>query len=905
MALIGSYILGASGLRVRDSKTEEYQAYWVNDNILPDTIKEWTVDLMKERTTAVFSKCPKLECLVIVDPGIYTNDCINAAFDIAQTYTTKIKIIPALMARFSYVSSKTDNHPRNLKEFLIIVTICRDLCDWHVLQLTANGYDYIKDYLYEKKDFDKAVQTMAKRYCNYKTILLFSKGDEEFVSTINIRCCEKMFVPNWNQMLTEGGIEKGTWMKNTAVAKSKDIIDFASGMSLKLGDRAPFSLVKQRSKLPVKKKHSNFEDIRSFIITREYQHVDYDKITRESCNIFQKELDFEVYKFNLTVQIDKNGQCSIEFQSQKQLFSTPNKIDDSTALNLDDSSANTSLEYDSVEEEPFEKRVINKSNKAVIGYSLFSKTCRFCNPNTGKEEIIKCSSSNELVFTNTAAVNDNSPTKRVEDLLSQIQTPLIDAIVFVHDGRFPIEWLKQARDVARKRTSRIYFISEPMALMLNVVKMMKTSVKENQTLALTFIYGNNCLIYFLKRDSSCYNLIDEAEYNTPSLEKVRNVLLTRRSTDVAVIISDRLSDEIRETFVYKEKSILKVEFIEIENYGKCYVDGALAKAQKVADGCENYFDILQNCGHLKIKIDDRLGPNLCPAYDQVPKTIKKVVSVNGVKELKVIQYKSAFNKREFVLFCNSDIPSSWDEIEITIKLYLAGLFEVIISPVLKPIIVEETPLQQNIIVANSISNFDPSLIPSKTFNGRAKSQEQLHNLGCTFVIFLNEEDCSASIEVLVNEKFYQIKNPSGNIWTPAYVSFVKEKIRIGERAVSDFRKKPEFVVFDMIRLLGRSSHQINPNPAWRFSIAQHPQNQNSIVYEVETYEGRRALTPELALGLYFKALKKLAESISNRPQTRVTLYIPAYYKTIHNNALKEACNFANLSLVQTMQYPRD
>src|SRR5688572_20149569 len=109
----------------------------------------------------------------------------------------------------------------------------------------------------------------------------------------------------------------------------------------------------------------------------------------------------------------------------------------------------------------------------------------------------------------------------------------------------------------------------------------------------------------------------------------------------------------------------------------------------------------------------------------------------------------------------------------------------------------------------------------------------------------------------------------------------------------------------MVRLLGRSSHQINPNPSWRFSIAQHPKNENSIVYEVETWEGLRALTPEFALGLYFKALKKLAESASKKPQTRVTVYIPSYYKTVHNNALKEACKFANLSLVQTMQYPRD
>uniref|UniRef100_A0A914YNI9 Uncharacterized protein n=1 Tax=Panagrolaimus superbus TaxID=310955 RepID=A0A914YNI9_9BILA len=109
----------------------------------------------------------------------------------------------------------------------------------------------------------------------------------------------------------------------------------------------------------------------------------------------------------------------------------------------------------------------------------------------------------------------------------------------------------------------------------------------------------------------------------------------------------------------------------------------------------------------------------------------------------------------------------------------------------------------------------------------------------------------------------------------------------------------------MFRLLGRSSDQVNPQASWGFSIAENPRNPNSVVYEIETWEGRRAVTPEFALGLYLKALKRLAETISKQPQTRVTIFIPAYYKTAHNNALKEACIFAGLSLSQTMQYPRN
>lgn len=120
-----------------------------------------------------------------------------------------------------------------------------------------------------------------------------------------------------------------------------------------------------------------------------------------------------------------------------------------------------------------------------------------------------------------------------------------------------------------------------------------------------------------------------------------------------------------------------------------------------------------------------------------------------------------------------------------------------------------------------------------------------------------------------------------------------------------FAKECDANILDMIRLLGRSSHQVDPQPSWKFTIAQNPQNPNLVVYEVETWKGRRALTPEFVLGLYLRALKRLAESVSNQPQTSVTIFIPPYYKSVHNTALKEACKFAELYLVQTMQYPRD
>jgi hypothetical protein len=167
----------------------------------------------------------------------------------------------------------------------------------------------------------------------------------------------------------------------------------------------------------------------------------------------------------------------------------------------------------------------------------------------------------------------------------------------------------------------------------------------------------------------------------------------------------------------------------------------------------------------------------------------------------IIQYKSAFNKREFILYSNSDIPSTWEDIDISIKLFLAGLFDVTVSPVsMSDRNRENSPYQMNNGIRRPLSAGSSSLIPSTSFDGRIRLKEQLQQLGVTFVIFLKEEECNASVEVLLDGKFYRVVNPSGNLLTPAYISFAKEKLRIGETALRDYYRKAKFVIFGMFLL---------------------------------------------------------------------------------------------------------
>uniref|UniRef100_A0AC34F8G1 Uncharacterized protein n=1 Tax=Panagrolaimus sp. ES5 TaxID=591445 RepID=A0AC34F8G1_9BILA len=245
------------------------------------------------------------------------------------------------------------------------------------------------------------------------------------------------------------------------------------------------------------------------------------------------------------------------------------------------------------------------------------------------------------------------------------------------------------------------------------------------------------------------------------------------------------------------------------------------------------------------------------------------------------------------------------------EIYKTNVFVTIIFKTDKPNLMKKYEKMLNSINYNEpricqipSSITEASLIHSKSFEGHEELEEKLLNLDCKFVIFLKQEE-GASMEVFLSGKWHQVKNPSGNFCTPAYISFKKEKLEIGETALNVYKKNPEFVLFDMLRLLGRSYDQISPQPSWRFSIAENPRNPNSVVYEVETWQGRRAITPEFAFGIFLKALRRLAEKVSKQPQPHVAIFVPAFYEMAHKDSLKVACSLAGLFITDSIQYPQN
>uniref|UniRef100_A0A914R1H5 Uncharacterized protein n=1 Tax=Panagrolaimus davidi TaxID=227884 RepID=A0A914R1H5_9BILA len=65
-----------------------------------------------------------------------------------------------------------------------------------------------------------------------------------------------------------------------------------------------------------------------------------------------------------------------------------------------------------------------------------------------------------------------------------------------------------------------------------------------------------------------------------------------------------------------------------------------------------------------------------------------------------------------------------------------------------------------------------------------------------------------------------------NEWTPMFLSMLEKKPTIGENAHSHCSYFPKYVVYDVLKIIGKSINEIAIDPKWGFQLVKH----NRIVY---------------------------------------------------------------------------
>uniref|UniRef100_A0AC35EWC4 Uncharacterized protein n=1 Tax=Panagrolaimus sp. PS1159 TaxID=55785 RepID=A0AC35EWC4_9BILA len=118
-------------------------------------------------------------------------------------------------------------------------------------------------------------------------------------------------------------------------------------------------------------------------------------------------------------------------------------------------------------------------------------------------------------------------------------------------------------------------------------------------------------------------------------------------------------------------------------------------------------------------------------------------------------------------------------------------------------------------------------------------------------IVFNKQECRL-IFTCDNGCTHPIPDLDGLEKTPIYIAFTAETPLIGKSAKEVYRQKPDYVVFDIIKLCSTTNHDIE-SPKWGFTVSKED---DALMVSVQTVDGERKSTVDFLLALVIKnALK--------------------------------------------------
>ncbi|KAA0191494.1 Hsp70 chaperone [Fasciolopsis buskii] len=144
----------------------------------------------------------------------------------------------------------------------------------------------------------------------------------------------------------------------------------------------------------------------------------------------------------------------------------------------------------------------------------------------------------------------------------------------------------------------------------------------------------------------------------------------------------------------------------------------------------------------------------------------------------------------------------------------------------------------------------------------------------------------------------------GNMVTPSVVSFTEDECLVGYPAVEQMSCNLENTVYDIKRLIGRSSKEIdeeNLAEQLTFEISLSQQRPKVVVQ----YQGtRRMFDAEEVVGLLLNEIKSSVQSCLNDGIAGVVVTVPASFTYIQREAIHRACTLAGLGeRVQLLNEP--
>ena len=155
-----------------------------------------------------------------------------------------------------------------------------------------------------------------------------------------------------------------------------------------------------------------------------------------------------------------------------------------------------------------------------------------------------------------------------------------------------------------------------------------------------------------------------------------------------------------------------------------------------------------------------------------------------------------------------------------------------------------------------------------------------------------------------NGKVDIIPNHLGERTTPSIVSFLNDKILIGNQAKSQIIRNYENTIYDVKRLIGRKYTDKTVEEdmkLWPFIIEKDENNNPQIIVN---YKGeKRKYYPKEISAMLLKQLKEDAEKYLEEEIKDVVITVPAYFNNTQRYETIEAAKIAGLNVIQIINEP--
>ena len=176
----------------------------------------------------------------------------------------------------------------------------------------------------------------------------------------------------------------------------------------------------------------------------------------------------------------------------------------------------------------------------------------------------------------------------------------------------------------------------------------------------------------------------------------------------------------------------------------------------------------------------------------------------------------------------------------------------------------------------------------------------------TFIMGIDFGTTKCSAAVPKNNQIEVVQDNDGNRSFKSFISFDQAEPSVGSMAFKKLKGKPEYVVHDIKRIIGKSSvRDVKTENCWSFEVKN---SENGVDIVTHTSSGYKAFNPIDLSAILLREMKnkvsELQRPYSNKKSsTEVVITVPSFFNHEEREAIKSAAECAGMEVLDLLDEP--